>query len=358
MKKKSANTTTPSLSANLSKREAVIEHNKIEDKLKMRKAFVVGLNHYTHLPPLNGCVNDARSVASLLEKNGDGSDNFDVKLLTSENANTAVTRGELMDGVKELFAGKSDIALFYFAGHGYVEATGGYLCDSFCHRGDDGLSLGSVLTLAKKSPAKNKLIVLDSCHSGVAGTDDMDERMVKLSQGMTILTASTKDQYAMENDGSGVFTKLFVDALNGAAGNLVGEITPGSIYAHIDQSLGPWKQRPIFRTNVESFVSLRKVLPPIGIAELQQLSEFFPRPGFQFQLDPSFEPELTGRPEGAAAPNPENNKKFAVLQKYNRVNLVVPVDAPHMWDAAIYSKSCKLTVLGEHYRSLVEDKLI
>ena len=49
-------------------------------------------------------------------------------------------------------------------------------------------------------------------------------------------------------------------------------------------------------------------------------------------------------------PNLENTKKFAVLQKYNRVNLVVPVDASHMWHAAMRSKSCRLTVLGEHFR--------
>ncbi len=53
-------------------------------------------------------------------------------------------------------------------------------------------------------------------------------------------------------------------------------------------------------------------------------------------------------------PNPENTQKFALLQRYARVNLVVPVDAPHMWHAAMSSKSCKLTVLGEHYRRLVE----
>jgi len=29
-----------------------------------------------------------------------------------------------------------------------------------------------------------------------------------------------------------------------------------------------------------------------------------------------------------------------------------------MWHAAIGSKGCKLTVLGEHYRRLVEEKLI
>ena len=47
----------------------------------------------------------------------------------------------------------------------------------------------------------------------------------------------------------------------------VGDITPGSVYAHIDQSLGPWAQRPVFKTNVKTFVSLRKTEPPIALAD-------------------------------------------------------------------------------------------
>jgi hypothetical protein len=54
-------------------------------------------------------------------------------------------------------------------------------------------------------------------------------------------------------------------------------------------------------------------------------------------------------------PDPENTQKFAILQKYNRVNLVVPVDVRHMWNAAMERKPCRLTVLGEHYRRLVAD---
>ena len=53
-----------------------------------------------------------------------------------------------------------------------------------------------------------------------------------------------------------------------------------------------------------------------------------------------------------------DTEKFAVLQNYNRVNLVKPVGAPHMWHAAIQSKSCELTVLGQHYWNLVDKGLI
>ena len=50
--------------------------------------------------------------------------------------------------------------------------------------------------------------------------------------------------------------------------------------------------------------------------------------------------------------------KFKILQKYNRINLVVPVDAEHMYFAAMNSKSCKLTILGEHYWKLVNKEQI
>jgi hypothetical protein len=54
----------------------------------------------------------------------------------------------------------------------------------------------------------------------------------------------------------------------------------------------------------------------------------------------------------------DKNAVFAVLQRYAKVNLVRPVGAPHMWHAAMESKSCELTVLGQHYRKLVADGLI
>jgi hypothetical protein len=316
-----------------------------------RKALVVGINHYENIPSLHGCVDDAHRVAAVLERHSDGSPNFDVRLLSAPGPDDVLYRAPLKKAVDELFADDAEIALFYFAGHGHVETTGGYLCSSESLKGDEGLSLAELLTLANQSRARNKVIILDSCHSGIAGARSGTPQSAELSEGLTILTASTAEQYANEENGSGIFTYLLVDALSGAAANLVGEITPGSVYAHIDQSLGSWQQRPVFKTNVKNFVSLRKVQPPISLADLRRITEFFPTRGFQYPLDPAFEPE-------SDAPDPTKNKTFAILQQYNRVNLVVPEGAPHMWHAAMQSKTCRLTVLGEHYRRLVELKRI
>jgi hypothetical protein len=323
----------------------------------MRKALVVGIDHYSRVAPLHGCVSDAHAVRDILETHGDGSVNFGVKALVAQDASSAISRGDLKDAVRDLFSGDSDIALLYFAGHGYVESTGGYLCASDCERGDDGLSLNEIVSMANSSRAKNRVVILDSCHSGIAG-DHHESGMAELKEGMTVLTASTQDQYATEQDGSGVFTSLLVDALSGAAANLVGAVTPGSVYAHIDQSLGPWEQRPVFKTNVKTFVSLRTVPAAISLEKLRRLPELFPTPGFEYPLDPSYEPEMAGRSEGAPPPDPANNAIFAILQAYQGVNLVRPVGAPHMWHAAMESKSCQLTVLGEHYRRLVQKKRI
>lgn len=330
----------------------------------MRKALVVGIDFYKHFGSLRGCVNDATSVKNVLERHADGTINFATpRLLTCTSDRDSIQKTQLKERVRELFADECDIALFYFAGHGFIEDTGGFLCTSDNPTGDDGLSLAEVMNFACNSPAKNKIIILDSCHSGVLGNRSSSPGLAEIKEGMTILTASTAEQYAMEvpGGGAGVFTSLFVDAMGGAAANLVGDVTPGSVYAHIDQSLGPWAQRPVFKTNVKTFVSLRKATAPIPLADLQAISTHFPRADFDFPLDPSYEPERSAEERddpNIPPPDPHNTAVFAVLQKYVKVNLVRPVGAEHMWHAAMQSKSCELTVLGKHYRKLVADRLI
>lgn len=314
----------------------------------MRKALIVGIDHYDAGSQLHGCVNDAYSVRSALERNSDGTLNFDVMLLTGTGPPDPVGRDELRSAIQELFAHQGETALFYFAGHGHIEETGGYLIASDSKNGHDGISLADVLLYANESKASNRIVILDSCHSGIAGDRPGKQAVAELADGLTILTASTAEQYASERNGGGVFTGLLVDALNGAAGNLVSDVTPGGVYAHVDQSLGSWGQRPVFKTNVQRFVSLKKVQPPIALGDLHRLTELFPEPTHEFPLDPSYEPE---GPE----PDPINMEVFAVLQRLNRVNLVVPVGETHMYHAAMESRSCRLTVLGEHYRRLVED---
>jgi hypothetical protein len=117
----------------------------------------------------------------------------------------------------------------------------------------------------------------------------------------------------------------------------------------------------VFKTNVKTFVSLRKTEPPISLSDLQALARIFPTPDHHLQLDPSYEPERSreqSEDPSVPAPDPGNNATFKILQNYVKVNLVRPEGAPHMWHAAMASKTCELTVLGQHYWRLVDERLI
>lgn len=326
----------------------------------MRKALIVGIDYYENIGSLHGAVNDAHSVKTTLERHADGTRNFtQPHLLAGTGAGSMVVRSQLRGAIEQVFSDDAEIALMYFSGHGYIDGIGGYLCASDFATEHDGLSFADIMGYANRSPAKNKVIILDSCHSGAAGGSAISAKVAEISEGVTILTASAANQYAMETGGSGVFTSLLVDALNGAAANLVGDVTPGSVYAHVDQSLGPWSQRPIFKTNVKEFVSLRKADAPIELYKLQKLVELFADPTTELQLDPGYEPERAGTEDASVpAPDPGKTADFAVLQSLVRVNLVRPVGAPHMWHAAMESKACELTVLGQHYWSLVKQGLM
>ncbi len=133
----------------------------------MRRALVVGINNYPSAP-LKGCVNDASELAGILRTNSNGSPNFDVILRTD-----IASWGELKGMIEELFKGELEAALFYFSGHGYVDATGGKLVTPDFARYDEGVSMDEIMTLANKSKTRNRVVILDCCHSGAFGAPPM-----------------------------------------------------------------------------------------------------------------------------------------------------------------------------------------
>ena len=183
----------------------------------------------------------------------------------------------------------------------------------------------------------------------------------QITKGVSILTASRDTETAIEINGHGIFTNLLLDAFQGGAADLNGRITPGSIYSYVDQSLGVWYPRPVFKTNTTEFITLRKVTPQVPVEIIRKLTEYFKDPVKHFDLDPSFEDTNTNGTEYKATKpyaKPENVAIFKNLQKLQSVGLVIPVDADFMYFAAMNFKACKLTRLGHHYWRLVKDQRI
>lgn len=325
----------------------------------MRKALVIGIDKYT-TKPLAGCENDAASIASVLSKNGDGSPNFDVKLISSDG--TTVTNDVIQTALGELFSGDAETALFYFAGHGIIDpiTNTGYIVSQDGKKGSWGTSLADLLGMANAASPhiKSTVIILDSCNSGYAGeVSGLNTSQISaIGTGVTILTACHREQTAAEVGGQGLFTNMLLDGLSGSSADILGRITPASVYSHIDQTLGSWEQRPIYKANVQTFVTLRHIAPKVAPDVLRRLPTYFKSPTDQFALNPSFEPDRKNIPEALRSTpvNDDNVRIFKELQLCNRHGLIVPVDAEHMYYAAIESKSCKLTALGAHYRKLAE----
>ena len=322
----------------------------------MKKALVVGIDDYVQCP-LHGCCNDAEAISTILSQNEDDSPNFSVRL-----EKNVKTKGALRKLIEDCFSGDADIALFYYSGHGHIDSIGGYLVTPDFSDYDYGVSLQEVLTIANNSHCKDKFIILDSCYSGFMGCINSNgQNTAIINEGITILTASRLSETSIELNGHGLFTALLLEALSGGAADITGHITPGGIYAYIDKALGPWEQRPVFKTNVTRFTSLRNVIPQVNLGIIRKICTYFTDENTEFPIDPSFEP--TNSPEvnhEVITPyaNPKNILTFSDLQKLEGIGLIVPVGEEHLYFAAMKSKSCALTSIGKQYWRLVHNKLI
>lgn len=234
-----------------------------------RKALLVGINKYKG-HELKSCINDVKELAPLLEENEDGSPNFEVeKLLDIEDSATLLQR------LEALFAPEKeplDVALFYFSGHGTFISDGQIILPYNLANKETlfyyGIKLSTLLRLAEKSNAKNKVIILDSCHSGAIAED---RRLAKtqqlgdvsaLGQGITILTACNKKETAEGGQcyETSKFTAALVNALKGEAKDVYGRIFLPDIFHYIELQFSERKDKtPLFKANVDKFQVIRQM---------------------------------------------------------------------------------------------------
>ena len=123
------------------------------------------------------------------------------------------------------------------------------------------------------------------------------------------------------------------------------------LYAYLAESLGAWDQRPTFKANLDQLHELRCVPPAVPIDDLRALKKIFKDAATELKLDPSYEPTAPPR-------NPKHEATFAILQRCRAAKLVEPVGTPHMYDAAMQKKTCRLTPLGQHYWRLASEDLL
>lgn len=334
----------------------------MKKKKRMKKALIVGIDHYNNPQNnLKGCINDAESITKLLSNHyGKGTEsgepNFNCKLLRSVPAvktKDSITRPRLKKEIKELLEdNEADVALFYFSGHGYESSLGGYLVTQDACEYDEGVTFSDIMIYANNSSIKEVIIIIDCCHSGSLGEVAIaNNHIATLRKGISILTASTAEQQALEKNGQGVFTQLICNALKGGNADILGNVKLTHLYEHVDRSLGPWEQRPTFKSNSARLSVLRKAAPKIPYITFKRILESFPGPDYCFPLDEEFVPSL-----GHGVKTKE--RMYKDLQKFANNGLIKPINAEHMYYAARDGKHCVLTENGKQYWDLIHKQLM
>jgi Caspase domain len=334
------------------------------------RALLVGVDRYEHLPCLTWCVDDALAMREVLQYHANHEPNFACHVLlgaredlslpapVSDGSYELVTFTRLRAALEDLFA-YEEMVVFYYSGHGYVAEQRTYLATQDAHHGLPGISLAELVEMANHSRAREVFLIVDSCFSGDVGEpldgesygDDVSG--LSLRSGVTMLAAARRDQQAIEMDGHGMFTRLVLGALKGGAADVRGWVSAASIYAYVEQALGPWDQRPIYKSNADRLSPIRYCTPDVPDDELRRLPRLFPTPDHRFPMGPSY--EVT-----SPASIPEHVAIFKLFKRYQVARLLRPTFAfdVDLYFVAMRNHAVELTPLGQFYWQLARKDLI
>jgi hypothetical protein len=163
----------------------------------------------------------------------------------------------------------------------------------------------------------------------------------------SVLCSSRSTEAALETNGSGLFTALVCEAMNGGAADLTGDVTVASVYSFVDKNMGPWQQRPLFKANLSRLSVLRRCDPLVNVTELRLLPTYFRTVDQVATVVPQATPDTASKPE-------ELSKKRHFMN-YRQAGLI---KTPAHGAALSRSEPFILTSLGRYYWQLAAESLI
>ena len=246
-----------------------------------RWAVLIGINGYHEsLGRLKYSVNDCRRLAEVLTTGDDAFPADHVLVLADdEEAERKPTYANIHSWLASWLAqpGEDDTVLVFFAGHGREMDGKCYLVP-----GDAtlqtihvmGISVSHVQELLNRCKARQKVLILDACHSG-AGRDVSTmaaPMMDALSAGKGIYTMTSCDvdevSHEWEEKAQGVFSYYLAEALSGSCPpDAHGRITAEAVYDWVYDRVLRWarksrcSQNPKRISNTRGAIMLRKADP-------------------------------------------------------------------------------------------------
>ena len=217
-------------------------------------ALIVAVNKCDDrtIPPLRYCRRDAILIANSLESVG-GYDPSRVFVLhdgehePSLQATSGNINRRLLDLLRRVQP--NDSLLLFFSGHGYpTEHSGLFFASSDCQKRDiasTGFSFSKLRQLLENKSlcrAKQKLLILDTCHAGAAKstyglpTGEVVAQSFAKARGFITIASSGSNQYSYEwpERKQGVFTYYLAKGLQGPADdNHDGLVDSSELYHYV-----------------------------------------------------------------------------------------------------------------------------
>jgi adenylate kinase family enzyme len=195
--------------------------------MRRTKVIAVGVNSYANLVPLSCCGNDAKAFVEAFSERVGGADST---LLVSEDSSPRAllpTKSNIDLVLQELSSarlGADDLAVFFFAGHGYMLEKDDFLAaqDSNYTQKDTGIRCDVVLSALKQSGAGTSILFLDACRIAMDRAMSLfGERTADYArrQGTIVFFSCSSGEVSRELPilGHGIFTYSLIHALQNNA---------------------------------------------------------------------------------------------------------------------------------------------
>ena len=153
--------------------------------------------------------------------------------LVGNDIDQEVSKADILKNVIQLRrkAEPDDIIIFYFSGHGFSENNIGYLATSDTDldiASDTSISITRIRDELNKSDAKIKILIIDSCYSGIGTGKKFDNKMSEefenslfseISEGWVIFASCKRNEmsYSLETESMSVFSSFLIEGLKGNA---------------------------------------------------------------------------------------------------------------------------------------------
>jgi hypothetical protein len=240
---------------------------------------VVGINDYPNTRKLHYAVNDAKAFYEyLVDYNGVPKEN--ITLMLDDQATLTAVKSALGTHLKNK-AGKEDMVIIFFAGHGATEKDVAspdgdglekYILPYDADVNDlyaTALPMADISRIFTRIRSERLVFIADSCYSGASGGRTIDVTGIRANisdafleriaggKGRVIMTASGANEVSAEKDelAHGVFTYFLIEGLRGGAdADDDGLITVDEIYQFVSDQVPRatgQEQHPVKKGTVE-----------------------------------------------------------------------------------------------------------